>query len=282
MKGLFILLFAFLVTSTSAQTSEPSTKTFDKDGLKFNYPLDWTITDNSATRKQHLLLSKKDVTVLIGIESRRDGIASIEQFRELESDTQTAYFKAVSDSLNTTYEQRVDRECLCLDLHGRNVIGMRMAGLYNSEPSKGEFYSFILGGRLVTLSYLRTDKDVVKTDPVWQELINSLSLEGSNKEAGVSFFEPGVINEGHINSRAAFLKRPVFPTEAGKAGASGLVLVQVEIDETGKRLSLKAISGPRLLYAAAESAVRQSKFKPTAGCGKPLRIKGTILFDFRR
>lgn len=277
--GIFLFI-AFLCSTASAQNPSAEIKTFDDKRLKFTYPADWTLTDKSTNKKQYLLLSKEQTTALIGIDSHRDRIVSMEKFRALKGDTEKAYFKAISDSLSTTYQQRVDREYFCLDFNGRNVVGERLVGLYKNEPSKGEFYSFILGGRLLTLYYLRTDKEAAKIDPVWQELIKSLSLEGSNNDAAVSFFEPGVINEGHLNSRAAFLKRPSYPADARKAGADGLVLVEIEIDEKGELLSSKAISGHRMLRASAESAVRQSKFKPTTGCGKPIKIKGTISYNF--
>ena len=278
-----LFLFTFLIlwaSCLSAQTSDPASKTFNENGLKFNYPSDWKLTNKSTAEKQYLLLSKEKTTALIGIDSHRSQLAFFKQFRDLESETEKAYFKAVSDSLNTTYKQRVDREYLCLDLNGRTVTGVRLVGSYNNEPSKGEFYSFVLGGRLLTLSYLRTDKESAKTDLVWRELIKSLSLEDSNKEAGVSFFDPEVINEGNLNSRASFLKQPSYPQKALAEGVTGLVLIEIEINEKGELLSSKTISGHQTLVRSAEAALRKSKFKPTTGCDKPIRIRGIISYNF--
>jgi TonB family protein len=274
-----ILLFVSLFCLPAL--AQDTTNTFDAKGLKFNYPADWTLSDKSTGDKQYLLLSKEQITALIEISSDRDRLKSFEQFREIQSDTEQRYWKSLTKSLNTTKEQNAEREYFCLDLNGRNVIGERLVGSYKNEPGKGEYYSFVLGGRLLTLSYLKTDKDAAKTDPVWKELIRSLRLEGSNKDAGVSFFELGVINEGNLNSRAQVLKRPNYPPDAGKAGVSGSVLVEIVINEKGELLSSKAISGHKTLHAAAESAVRRSTFKPTTACGTPIKIKGTILYLFK-
>ena len=270
----------FLYAAAFAQITDSSVKTFEKDGLKFNYPSDWTITDKSTAEKQYLFLSKENATALIGIDAQRAHLSSFEQFRTIGTAAEKAYFKAVSDNLSTTYQQRVDREYLCLDLHGRNIIGVRLIGSYKNDPSRGEFYSFVLGDRFLTLSYLRTDKESTKTDSAWQELINSISLENSNKEASVSFFESGVVNEGYLNSMASDLGRPSYPQDARNERAQGSVLVEIEINEKGELLSAKAVSGNRRLWGSAESAVRKSKFKPTTGCGRPLRIKGTIFYNF--
>ena len=273
-----ILLFVALFCLPAL--AQDSTKTFDAKGLKFNYPADWTLTDKSKGDKQHLFLSKDQVSALIEISSERDRIESIEKFRETQTDVEQDYWKTLTKSLNTTKEQNAASEFFCFDLNGRNVIGKRLVGSYKNEPGKGEYFSFVLGSRLLTLFYLRSDKDSAASDLVWQALIRSISLEGSNNNTGVPFFDAGFIHEGNINSRAEVLIRPKYPPEAGAARVSGSVLVEIVINEKGELLSSKAISGPPMLHATSEYAVRRSKFKPTT-CGTPLKIKGTIAYLFK-
>src|SRR5687767_5524852 len=65
---------------------------------------------------------------------------------------------------------------------------------------------------------------------------------------------PRVKSEGVINGKATYLPTPPYPKPAQAVGAAGIVNVQVTIDETGKVISSKAVSGHPLLRGTAESA----------------------------
>lgn len=73
---------------------------------------------------------------------------------------------------------------------------------------------------------------------------------------------------------------PVFPPIAKAVRASGEVNVEVTIDETGKVVSARAVSGHPLLRDSAQAAARQWKFKPTMVSGKPANVSGIITFKF--
>jgi TonB family protein len=88
------------------------------------------------------------------------------------------------------------------------------------------------------------------------------------------------ISGGVLNGKAISKPAPPYPAVAKAARASGTVVVQVEVDEKGNVTSAKAISGHPLLRAAAESAARQARFSPTLLSGKPVRVTGTITYNF--
>lgn len=85
---------------------------------------------------------------------------------------------------------------------------------------------------------------------------------------------------GVLNGRAVHLVQPAYPPIARQAHASGTVIVQVVIDESGSVISAHAISGHPLLQAAAVSAARQSKFTPTKLSGQPVKVTGVIKYNF--
>ena len=64
--------------------------------------------------------------------------------------------------------------------------------------------------------------------------------------------------------------------------AAGAVNVQVTIDESGKVISAKAVSGHVMLRAAAESAAWRARFKPTTLTGVPVKVSGIIVYNFTR
>jgi len=62
---------------------------------------------------------------------------------------------------------------------------------------------------------------------------------------------------------------------------SGVVIVEVTIDELGNVVKAKAISGPRPLRTAAEEGARGARFTPTIENGRPVKVVGTIRYDFK-
>ena len=87
---------------------------------------------------------------------------------------------------------------------------------------------------------------------------------------------------GVINGRALKLVKPEYPRSARESGAQGPVAVQVLIDETGKVISAKAISGHPDLRKASEDAALQSEFSPTRLAGQPVKVTGTVMYNFVR
>ena len=83
-----------------------------------------------------------------------------------------------------------------------------------------------------------------------------------------------------INGRALKLVIPNYPAIASKAHASGTVFVRVVIDEQGKVIAAKAISGHPLLWAASVQAAKNSLFSPTLVGDKPVQVTGTIQYNF--
>lgn len=95
--------------------------------------------------------------------------------------------------------------------------------------------------------------------------------------AGTAFGQK-TISGGVVNGKAVSLPQPVYP--AGARGASGAVSVRVTIDESGAVVEARAVSGHDALRAAAETAARRAKFKPTLLSGEPVRVTGILVYNF--
>jgi protein TonB len=65
-------------------------------------------------------------------------------------------------------------------------------------------------------------------------------------------------------------------------GVEGDVQVQVTIDEKGKVVSARAVSGHPLLRSAAENAARSARFNPTTLSDEPVKVTGVIVYKFKR
>lgn len=91
---------------------------------------------------------------------------------------------------------------------------------------------------------------------------------------------PLVINAGALNAYATKLAMPVYTANEKRMGIHGKVTVSIKLDEEGKIVSAKAVDGPKQLWASAEAAIKQSKFKPVMLDGKPIAATGLITFNF--
>jgi len=75
---------------------------------------------------------------------------------------------------------------------------------------------------------------------------------------------------------------PIYPSIAKQMNAAGEVQVEITIDETGRVIEARSISGPSVFRLSAEEAARKWVFKPTLLDGTPVRQKGTLTFVFTR
>ncbi len=74
--------------------------------------------------------------------------------------------------------------------------------------------------------------------------------------------------------------KPVYPPTARTMRMTGVVKVEVTIDEEGKVTEVKNTDGPSLLQQAAVDAVRKWQFKPFLRDGQPTKATGFVSFNF--
>jgi TonB family protein len=83
-----------------------------------------------------------------------------------------------------------------------------------------------------------------------------------------------------LNSQAILLPKPMYPPIAKQMGVQGTVSVQVLIDETGRVVSAKAVSGNPSLTQAAQQAALGARFSPTMLGEQAVKVSGVITYNF--
>jgi TonB family protein len=73
---------------------------------------------------------------------------------------------------------------------------------------------------------------------------------------------------------------PAYPQVARTARISGIVKVEVVLDEDGKVAEVRNAAGPEMLRRAAMDAVKRWQFKPATRDGQPVRASGFVNFNF--
>jgi len=89
----------------------------------------------------------------------------------------------------------------------------------------------------------------------------------------------GPINGGVLNGKAISLPKPVTPA---RVRVKATVTVQIVVDEEGKVISARAVSGHPSLHAAAVQAARQARFSRTLLSGVPVKVSGVVVYHFNQ
>jgi TonB family protein len=89
------------------------------------------------------------------------------------------------------------------------------------------------------------------------------------------------VSGGVLNGKALNLPAPIYPETARRMNVYGKVEVEVTVDEDGKVSSARAVSGPNALREVAIQAAKNARFSPTKLSGQPVKITGTIEYNFK-
>lgn len=82
--------------------------------------------------------------------------------------------------------------------------------------------------------------------------------------------------------KAISLPKPPFPEAAKAAQASGVVVVEIVIDEEGRVVWAKAIEGHELLQEVSVRAACRARFSPMKISGRAVKASGVITYNFAK
>src|SRR5258706_3337447 len=88
------------------------------------------------------------------------------------------------------------------------------------------------------------------------------------------------LNVGSLIGYATRQMTPVYPPAAKSVRTTGIVRVEVTVDEKGDVTEVQKTSGPPMLQGAAKDAIKKWKFKPFVRDGQPVRATGFVSFNF--
>ncbi len=106
---------------------------------------------------------------------------------------------------------------------------------------------------------------------------------GSQQEAKViakPLREPIRVGGNVQESKLQVKVNPVYPEQAKAARVSGVVILQVTVNEAGEVYDVKVLRGHPMLDDAAIEAVRQWRYSPTLLNGEPVPVIATVTVIF--
>ncbi|HSP61695.1 MAG TPA: hypothetical protein VLQ90_01800 [Pyrinomonadaceae bacterium] len=165
---------AALLFVAGVQMQTPDTKHFDKDGLSFDYPAKWQMSDQSTQQMQLVELSQGDV--VIRVRSPREWLKTPEKEAHAKKLFQDDYV----DSFATQVEQagmHAKRSAITTQIAGADAEGIRLRAVLDGAPGGMDSYFRIVSDRLVNLSIIASEKEISKSAAAWDTIRNSLKVE---------------------------------------------------------------------------------------------------------
>jgi TonB family protein len=269
----------FLSFTAYAQSAGPQINHFAGDGISFDYPIGWSISDESTPEAQRLILTYKGSSVWLEIVAKRGFVLRNELPGAIETFTEPILKKvAIRVGQN---RQPPQRTVIRTQVGLIEAEGVRLQVTGNTKI--GEVIWLRMHFRLISIALVRSGKDESVGSKLWQRILATLNVEGPVLAAKTAGAEPSgnaKVESGVLNGKALELPRPEYPSIARAARASGTVTVQVVIDEQGNVSAAHVVSGHPLLQAVSLAAARQAKFFPTLLEGEPVKVTGVITYNF--
>lgn len=129
----------------------------------------------------------------------------------------------------------------------------------------------------VTVEKKNAEK-TAKNDKPKQE--NKETVAQQTQPSASTLEDQGPLNIGQLAGFATKRQTPVYPAAAKTMRTTGIVRVDVVVDENGEVAEVQKMSGPITLQSAAREAIRRWKFKPFTRDGQPVKANGYIDFNF--
>ncbi|MDM7922585.1 MAG: TonB family protein, partial [Pyrinomonadaceae bacterium] len=90
----------------------------------------------------------------------------------------------------------------------------------------------------------------------------------------------GPMDIGSLVAYAVKQQAPRYPPTAKQMRATGVVRVDIVVDEDGNVAEIQKTTGHTLLLPAAREAIEKWKFKPFTRDGQPVKATGFVNFNF--
>ena len=168
-----ILPAVLVLITTSAGAQDANVKHYEKDGLSFDYPASWQLSDKSTGQMQFLELSQGDVT--IRVRSPRESLKTPDKEAHAKKIFQDQYVDNFVDQFQQQGMQP-KRSPVTTQVGGGDAEGIRLRVTMGGEAGGLDSYQRIISDRLVHLSILGSEKEMTRDAPAWDMIRNSVKI----------------------------------------------------------------------------------------------------------
>lgn len=170
----FVSLSLLLLSVLSVAQTASSLKTFNANGVSFDYPDGWTIYDDSNPDAQQVTLArpKSDVQIRVFVHK---GHITQEKFPEAKKAFIDPYIASTVkqfEAMGAKPQQSADAS----EIAGAKAEGVKVAANLG-EPGAAKIYWALLGQRVVILTIFGPDREIKEFTPAWDMVRSSLKIE---------------------------------------------------------------------------------------------------------
>ena len=174
LRFLICVIFIALVAAIGL-AQDPNVKRFEKDGLSFDYPANWQISDQSTGQMQYVQIAR-DGYAEIRIRTPREWLKT--------PDKEAAAKKLIQDQYVDSFASQIQqagmtpkRSTAATQISGADAQGARVRAVMDGEPGGMDSYFNVISDRLVQMSIIGSEKEIAKSAAVWDMIRNSLKVE---------------------------------------------------------------------------------------------------------
>ena len=174
LRFLICVVFISLVAAVGL-AQDPNVKRFEKDGLSFDYPANWQISDQSTGQMQYVQIAR-DGYAEIRIRTPREWLKT--------PDKEAAAKKLIQDQYVDSFASQIQqagmtpkRSTAATQISGADAQGARVRAVMDGEPGGMDSYFNVISDRLVQMSIIGSEKEIAKSATVWDMIRNSLKVE---------------------------------------------------------------------------------------------------------
>lgn len=147
---------------------------YTRDGLSFSYPPGWALKDESDAQTQTLNLDPgKDGVKIVIVALRRQMNAA-----EL-AEAQPRLTQAIVDTLAQTLAKlgaQVQRNSVSYPIGGVQAQGIKLRASLQGDTGDADIYWLVLGGRLIHVVYLGSDRERASATNPWNMICSTLRV----------------------------------------------------------------------------------------------------------
>ena len=177
MKLLPYLLATLLLSALIASGQAGSdARHFAKDGLSFDYPANWQISDQSTSQIQLIQMLRGDGYAEIRIRVPRESLNSAQKESEAKKLIQDKYVEQFVDTLQQAGLKPTRAEATT-EIASGPATGIRVRALLDREPGGMDSYYRVISERFVNLSEIGSEGEMKKSADAWDMLRTSIKVE---------------------------------------------------------------------------------------------------------
>src|SRR5450432_2329780 len=161
-----------LTTGVRAQSIKAGTKHFEKAGLTFDFPAEWTLTDKSSDSVLYFSVASQGSSTQISV---------IDQSASFSSPCDQSASKTVTDALLLLIATQIHAATplqtapVKIQIGSAGFEGVQLHGSLNNQPVTVEVYEVKERLRLVNLVHLRLDSDL-DGRLAWQTILPTMAI----------------------------------------------------------------------------------------------------------